>query len=129
MPSEIEEDRLVVSLKPDDEVPGARLGRRWLRHERLAAPGCNETQDRIADPGGITLEVNARVDLAEQTARQEAHVHMRCLLDSPGANDSRLDRGERTGAVGVGRQPAETVESALSFSGCRLPIAAVGIRL
>ena len=84
----------------DDEVPRARLGRRGLRHERGRRPA---GRDRGSDrwQRRITLEVDARVDLPQQAARQKHTFTCGACSTAAGANDSRLDRGERAGAVGV----------------------------
>ena len=79
--SQIEEDGLVVSLQPDDELPRSPgSSSRPACASRVVPPvGGHEREDRVGRQLRVAGEIDARVELPQQTARQHAHVDVRRL--------------------------------------------------
>ena len=131
-PSGVEEHRLVGALQADVEAVEAGLGRIGLGHQRVAAVGRHQRQDRVGGVGRIAGEVDAREQPLQQAAREDADIDVRRLQRAAGTRHlARLDGGEGEAAVLVGRAAAEAAKRVggerPAVGGMRVAALAVGL--
>ena len=93
-----------VALEPHDEVPRDAVARA-ARQQRRPAFGRHERQDRIAIERRIVLEVDARVEVAQQAAHEQADGDVRRAGRSPPGAPGRIVSKQQSPSSDVPSRP------------------------
>src|SRR5205807_5159010 len=86
--SDIEEHRLLSALESKMKQPPAFTREIARRHERLAPIVRNEGEKAVIGEQRVAAEVNPRMQLPQQSAREQAHVDVRRGAASSGGHRS-----------------------------------------
>src|SRR5262245_16832531 len=110
--SDVEENRLVLTLHPDVEAVDRHFAFGFLVGDERPAPvGWDQRQDGIAGIGALIREIEARIDLPQHAPREDTEDNMwRLRLAVWPRYRSGLDRVEAEDAILVRRRTAEAHE-------------------